>query len=376
VLFYGADVKSGSEAPKRWVKTRLQNLVRHSESGRYYARIWSNGKEVWKSLKTSHFSVAEARLSKFKNEQRARVDVEVATADAKITVGEAAAIFVGQIEADASIKSSTKAYQKETLKALEKSWPALFSTEIRKIGPGACREWGRSYSRQVSATRFNGTLSTLRRIFDIALKNGVIYSNPAAEIGRRSVKAKKLELPSRDQFAAFVVELARAGGRDSRNCSDLVQGLAFTGMRKGEARHLAWEDLNFASDLITVRGDPEEGTKNGEIRIIPMIPEARALFSRMQDARATESGAEKVFLVNECQKAMDRAVKLVGMARITHHDLRHFFATVCIESGVDIPTVSRWLGHKDGGALAMKTYGHLRQEHSLAQARKVSFIAA
>ncbi|MES2706748.1 MAG: tyrosine-type recombinase/integrase [Verrucomicrobiota bacterium] len=45
------------------------------------------------------------------------------------------------------------------------------------------------------------------------------------------------------------------------------------------------------------------------------------------------------------------------MTRITHHDLRHFFATVCIESGVDIPTVSRWLGHRDGRALAMRTYG-------------------
>ena len=49
------------------------------------------------------------------------------------------------------------------------------------------------------------------------------------------------------------------------------------------------------------------------------------------------------------------------------------FATRCIESGVDIPTVSRWLGHKDGGALAMKTYGHLRREHSIAQAQRVSF---
>ena len=49
--------------------------------------------------------------------------------------------------------------------------------------------------------------------------------------------------------------------------------------------------------------------------------------------------------------------------KITHHDLRHLFATRCIESGVDIPTVARWLGHKDGGALAMKTYGHLRNEH-------------
>jgi Phage integrase family len=44
------------------------------------------------------------------------------------------------------------------------------------------------------------------------------------------------------------------------------------------------------------------------------------------------------------------------MKRITHHDLRHLFVTICIESGVDIPTVSRWLGHKDTGPLCMKTY--------------------
>jgi len=35
------------------------------------------------------------------------------------------------------------------------------------------------------------------------------------------------------------------------------------------------------------------------------------------------------------------------------------FAISCIESGVDIPTVSRWPGHKDGGALATKVYGAL-----------------
>jgi site-specific recombinase XerD len=60
----------------------------------------------------------------------------------------------------------------------------------------------------------------------------------------------------------------------------------------------------------------------------------------------------------------------------THHDLRHLFATTCIESGVDIPTVSRWLGHKDGGALAMKVYGHLRDKHSANMAQRVSFDAA
>jgi integrase len=80
-----------------------------------------------------------------------------------------------------------------------------------------------------------------------------------------------------------------------------------------------------------------------------------------------------VFRVNECQKTVDRACKKVGADRITYHDLRHLFATRCIESGVDIPTVSRWLGQKGGGALAMKTYGHLRREHSIAQAQRVTF---
>jgi integrase len=61
------------------------------------------------------------------------------------------------------------------------------------------------------------------------------------------------------------------------------------------------------------------------------------------------------------------------MHRITHHDLRHLFATRCIESGVDIPTVSRWLGHKDGGALAMRVYGHLRDAHSADMAKRVTF---
>ena len=68
-----------------------------------------------------------------------------------------------------------------------------------------------------------------------------------------------------------------------------------------------------------------------------------------------------------------RPARNLSIARITHHDLRHLFATRCIESGVDIPTVSRWLGHKDGGALAMKVYGHLRDSHSTAMAQKVRF---
>ena len=139
---------------------------------------------------------------------------------------------------------------------------------------------------------------------------------------------------------------------------------------------MRWRDLDFAAGEIVVRGDPETGTKNWTVRWVPMIPDARALFQRMLETSAGEPLTAKVFRVNEAQKAIDGATRKLGLARITHHDLRHLFAAAAIESGVDIPTVSRWLGHKDGGALAMKTYGHLRREHSLAQAQRVTFTPA
>lgn len=99
----------------------------------------------------------------------------------------------------------------------------------------------------------------------------------------------------------------------------------------------------------------------------------RQLLERLQAANPVTVDATRVLCVRECQKAMNRAATEIGMARITHHDLRHLFATRCIESGVDIPTVARWLGHKDGGALAMRVYGHLRDAHSQVMASKVSF---
>jgi integrase len=104
-----------------------------------------------------------------------------------------------------------------------------------------------------------------------------------------------------------------------------------------------------------------------------MIPGMRKLLERLRSERQDECPDAPVMRVWECQESIDRASKVLGMKRITHHDLRHLFATRSIESGVDIPTVSRWLGHKDGGALAMKTYGHLRNEHSQAMAQKVKF---
>ena len=168
--------------------------------------------------------------------------------------------------------------------------------------------------------------------------------------------------------------IRKADGAWGKKCADLVEFLAYSGCRKGEAARVHGQDCDFDKGEITVLGDPVTGTKNWEIRRVPMIPDMRRLLERIQDERGEkEFLTDPLMRVRECQGAINSACKSLGIARFTHHDLRHLFATRCIESGVDIPTVSRWLGHQDGGALCMKTYGHLRDEHSASEAKKVTF---
>src|SRR5205823_7954383 len=106
---------------KTWERTRLQNLVRH-KSGRYYARAFAGGKDVWKSLTTSHFSVAQAKLAEFLKEHRQRVSSGNGEVSAKMTFGEAGAIHMRNLDDNLSIKPRTRDYWRECLVALQKSW--------------------------------------------------------------------------------------------------------------------------------------------------------------------------------------------------------------------------------------------------------------
>ena len=119
----------------------------------------------------------------------------------------------------------------------------------------------------------------------------------------------------------------------------------------------------------------ERGTKNYEFRTVPLPDALFGLLSRLRAERSPKP-IDYVARIASAKKCLATACRKLGFPHYTHHDFRHFFATTCIEAGVDVPTVSRWLGHKDGGALCMKTYGHLRQDHSFAQARRVSFGVA
>lgn len=212
----------------------------------------------------------------------------------------------------------------------------------------------------------------------MAKEAGAITTNPATAIGKAKVTAKRLELPTREQFPLIVAAIRQSGAWCAQDAADLVEFLAYSGCRITEAENVKWPDVDGKEGTIRIHGDKDNGTKNWESRSIPILPAMRDLLDRLS-ARTrvprdpNRRGKNFVLNVGECREALANACKKVGAEKVTHHDLRHLFATRCIESGVDIPTVSRWLGHKDGGALAMKTYGHLRDEHSQAMAAKVTF---
>jgi integrase len=366
--------RSNTETEQQWQKTPVANLVRNAASGTYYARVRVRGKLIWKSLKTDLMSVARLRLGDFLKEENHRAEVTQATSRGKMTFGDALTIYKQQLHEAQHLKPSAKLYREKCIKALLKSWLGLAAIDVRRITSTDCREWAARFGREYSSTVFNNTVGTLRHIIRIAIQSGARYGNPADEIKKMKVRQKILKLPEHDQFLSLVASVREAGGRFSHDCGDLIEFFAYSGARKSEAARVFGSDCDFANGRIAIKGDPETGTKNWEIRTIPMIPDMHRLLERIKAERAeADFLTNPVTRVHECQKAIDSACKKLGITRFTHHDLRHLFATRCIESGVDIPTVSRWLGHKDGGALAMKTYGHLRDQHSTSMAQKVIF---
>ncbi len=366
---------SKSQPDPKWVGTSVTNLVRYAPSGTYFARIRVKGRLIVKSLQTTVLSVAKLRLRDLEKTERTAAELNSKASQGKLLVGQAARVLQDRVDTDTSLKPKSRLYYRQRIIALFKSWPTLETQEVREVSERECITWAARFSTQTCATAFNNTVAVLRRIFDIGVEQGVRYGNPANSIKKARVQPKDLQLPNQEQFNLFLRSIETSGSRWSLACSDLVRFLAYGGFRISEAANITWGDVNREKGTIRVSGDPEHGTKSGLIRFVPIIEDMAALLDRLQELQPDRKPTDRVMQVKECQKAMDRAAASAGMTRITHHDLRHLFATRCIESGVDIPTVSRWLGHQDGGALAMKVYGHLRDDHSKEMAKKVSFSA-
>jgi integrase len=95
-------------------------------------------------------------------------------------------------------------------------------------------------------------------------------------------------------------------------------------------------------------------------------PDSQWLFpspQRGKDDKPAKSFVETMRLVRTA----------AGIKQFGFHDLRHYFISYCVMSGIDFMTIARWVGHQDGGVLIGKVYGHLSNEHAKRQATKVNF---
>lgn len=254
-------------------------------------------------------------------------------------------------------------------------WPGVVAKTADQITLQECQVFAMTLAREYSATRFNNIVFYLRRILKLAgLKND---DNPMVQIKNLGIPPKQLQLPSAAEFDQLLktIEQSRRGCSQLRRneIGDYVRFLTYSGARWWEASQSVWSDVDFDRNELTLNCAKRRAVSSERrIRILPMIPALRDLLIRLK-AQNNPKLTDLICPVKKCYKSLTRACVRAGLKHMTHHSFRHLFATFCIEAGIDIPTVSRWLGHMDGGALAMKVYGHLRREHSQAMAQKVVF---
>lgn len=390
------------EKTTAWERTAVQNLLRNRKSGRYYGRWTISGKQKWVALDTDVFTVAKLRLA----DEAAKIsrvrNMGSAVASGTATMGELMQTLLTRIAENSELRPATKVSWQTAVRKIEKTWPELAAMKPASVTPAAVEAWAHRFKAEGTNFRPNGSktickgnsarsvnraIDALARAFDIAIEQGALHRNPAKvtpKSGRlkKRVTHQRLTLPSREELARLFAAMENNGAKGGwgREAADFCRFMAFSGARRGEAAMMTWDKVDWQRSLVHLPGYKTEASD----RIIPLFQDLAALLRAVQErrklaARFSVNGkpdlaqTDSIFRLSECQKTIDAACAKTGCPRITHHDLRHVFATVCIESGVDIPTVSRWLGHADGGALAMRTYGHLRQEHSQAQAAKVAF---
>lgn len=332
-------------SPSKWAKTKYANMRRYVPSGKYFAHAKVNGHLVRSSLKTTSLEIAKVKLDRLLEQHRGRPKRNPKDDD---TMGKFAKDYIAAVMSK-GMKQRSKDYREETWEMVKRNWIALESTSAAAVTEQDVKDWVERM-RRYSCSRFNGCLETLRGIFKTAIEAGACLHDPTRKVERAEIKIEAPHLPDSDTFKKMLKTLDGHGRK--LPAAFTVRLLAYTGLRINEARHLAPEDVDLERGWITARV-----TKNGEVRRIPIIEEARPVLQQF---------IEGAFVIDP-----RRALRTVSGKTMTPHDLRHLFATRCLESGVDVRTVAGWLGHKDGGALLLKRYAHLLDGHSQRMAQKV-----
>jgi integrase len=168
---------------------------------------------------------------------------------------------------------------------------------------------------------------------------------------------------------ASVVDAQRG---HSPKYADITLVLALTGVRLGELRGLRVRDVVDVPypALVVKRSIPQSGrtsapieratTKSGRSRLVPLSLPVQPVVARWSEGREPDDllfpAPEGGYLrAQNWRRAVHWNDTALGRRP---HDLRHTAASLWIAAGIDIKTVSAWLGHSTA-KLTLDTYGHL-----------------
>lgn len=255
------------------------------------------------------------------------------------------------------------------------------------------REKQEGYSYKHAAT----LKSIYKQIFDFAIVKGYIEVNPVTSVKvPRGMARGRREAPEAETIKTIKEGLDAPFG-------DFVALLLYTGMRTEEVAALQWGDIDQKQGLIYVRravdlhGTPvikETKTKSG-YRDVPILPQLKPHIKKPKGAKKTD------YVFNDDGKLLTRGqlnsrwlawCKAVGLAEkkvydnrhrgkkectrsewrplVTPHQLRHNYATVLFEAGVDEITTQDLMGHADI-ATTRAIYTSLRKKHKAEQIKKI-----
>ncbi len=336
-------------------------LYRYTPTGTYYARFQhgktakGKPKEIRRSLKTTDRALAKRRLADLQQDVT-RMDL---AAD-KATLGEMCDRYLATIK---SQKAKTVTSKTDIAAKLKRDFPGGVNVPVGKVIRSRVSAWLASYS--FGAASHNKYLMFIRAVFEMAVADRILASSPVDGLKMKR-PAKPIRLtPSYEEFVAIVADVrANDINADAGDRADYLEFMGRAGLGTAEVAALRWVDVNWQAEQITTFR-----VKTSAGFVVPLFPQIRPLLERLKNARGrSPATTEKVFQVQEARQALENACRRLGLPAYTHRSLRRQFIVRCLEMGVDVKTVSSWQGHRDGGALILSVYSHVRPVHSRAMA--------
>lgn len=205
----------------------------------------------------------------------------------------------------------------------------------------------------------------LRALFSHASKIYGLKDNPCSKVKQMGESdAPELDFWKYEEFQKFIETFEKGSMYHA-----LFNLLFWTGCREGEALALTMEDISYAEKTIKIsktyaRLDGQDiitSPKTQESNRTIMIPDFLADELKEYCAKLYQFPKdERIFRVTAkaVQNVMARHEKKAGVRHIRVHDLRHSYASMLINEGVEALFIKKQLGHKDI-RITLNTYGHL-----------------